>query len=184
MSSVDIQNWRFEVSPKKEALTVTAIEQSMAALKKWAACFPREKSWAQQNYGIPSLIVRLDCTANGNISIYEIEERPSGIGIACKLNPDFKPKLQILKSKWPEFKSLVSPKRNACDDGFWLDSTTFEESLKGNDLLLIRAEPEEEEYHPLQGRSISTLKNKGDKSYGVEMGLWQAVFPDGFDSLP
>jgi len=184
MSSISIENWQFGFSSTKEILTESAIEQSINTLKQWAGCFPKENSWVEKNYGIPSLIVRLDCTANGSVSIYEIEERPSGIGIACRLNPDFEPKLRLLKNKWPDFKSLVSPKRVACDDNLWLDSISLEESLKEEGLLLIRAEPEEVEYISLQNRSISSLENKGDKSYGVKMGLWKTVSLDDFDSLP
>jgi hypothetical protein len=47
---------------------------------------------------------------------------------------------------------------------------------KPDDLLLVRAEPWEEEFHRFQRQSISTVKTEGDKAYGEKMGLWEKIY--------
>jgi hypothetical protein len=65
-----------------------------------------------------------------------------------------------------------------------LETITVEEAADCSDLLLIRSEPEESFYHTFQHRSVSTLLNKGDKSYGERMGLWVRVKPENFFQFP
>ena len=79
-------------------------------------------------------------------------------------------KFEEMKSQWPSFKIIVSPNRKWNDDYLWggcCDTTS--------NLVLVRAEPEEKEFHYLEQKSISSLKSKGDKGYGIKMGLWHLI---------
>ena len=179
------KKWSFIASVQEEKLSPEIIEQALRFLEPWSRVFPKEDSWSQQNFNVPSLIVRLDCIAKGGqLLIYEVEERPAGIGIATQLNLSFTENLSRIRAQWPQFKSLVSPLRNSCDDFFWLKSISMESAVSNGALLLIRAEPEEEDFHPLVGRSVSSLIVKGDKSYGTSLGLWREVSEEDFDFLP
>ncbi|MFA5178563.1 MAG: hypothetical protein WC427_03320 [Candidatus Paceibacterota bacterium] len=177
--------WQFEKSSQQEILPRKAVDQANYFLSQWIKVFPKEKTWVQKKYKIPSLIVRFDCVFRDNLLlVYEIEERPAGIGIAFCLNNDFKKRLCSLKEKWPDFKSVVSFNRKESDDFLWIPVIKIEEAKKEDCLLLIRAEPEEKEFHFFQNRSISSLVNKGDKSYGEKMNFWKPVNCYDFENLP
>lgn len=177
--------WKMLVSDKKEIFSQEAQRQATILLDKWRWFFPQENSWAQKKFSVPSLIVRLDCVVhNGQISLFEVEERPAGIGVTAQLNPVFRRKLGEIKREWPNFKSLVSHQRSTSDDVLWLESISREQAIANDELLFIRAEPEEQEFHSLIERSISTLLIKGDKSYGEKMGFWKEVGWEDFDSFP
>lgn len=179
------KKWSFIASVQKETLSPEIIEQAVSLLERWSGVFPKENSWSQQNFDVPSLIVRLDCVAKGGrLLIYEVEERPAGVGIATQLNLNFAENLGKIRAEWPEFKSLVSPLRKSCDDFFWLKAISMEAAMANGALLLIRAEPEEEDFHPFLSRSVSSLIVKGDKSYGTSLGLWREIAAEDFDFLP
>ncbi len=180
------KQWSFITSTHKEMLSPEVIEQALDFLGRWSGVFPKEDSWSQKNFGVPSVIVRLDCVVKeGKMLIYEAEERPAGIGIATQLNLSFTENLSRIRAQWPQFKSLVSPLRESfCDDFLWLKSISMEAALNNGALLLIRAEPEEKDFHPLICRSVSSLLFEGDKSYGISLGLWREVSAEDFDSLP
>jgi len=177
-----IGGWNIRVLPKEQTFTAKNIDDSLVAINKWAQIFPKEETFAQREFNIPSLIIRLDCAVQDDtLGIYEVEERPSGIGLTRTLNPDFQRRLDLIRTTWPVFKSVVStdPRRKATDDHLWIEKL---EEGNTQDLVLVRAEPEETEYHFLEPRSVSSLKKKGDKSYGEGLGLWTKVLtPDEID---
>lgn len=159
---------------------------SSVLIREWVGSFPKEDTWVQKNLGIPSLFIRLDCVVreDGNIGLYEIEERPSGLSTAKKINKRFSETLAEVRKQWPEFKVLISSKRTGDDDWGWdIEKVTYEEALSSDSLLLIRAEPEELEYHAFESRSISSLIQKGNKRYGLSMGLWKEVTLHDFDNF-
>ena len=69
---------------------------------------------------------------------------------------------------------MVSKERKGHDDALWADVVSLEDA-RPDMLCLVRAEPEEQEFHPLEPSSISSLKGKGNKMYGVQMGLWKPI---------
>lgn len=150
-------------------------------LEKWQAVYPREETFAQTNFGVPSVLVRFDCVyGEEGFGAYEIEERPSGVGIALKINAQFANLFGRLREEWPEFSIVVSPRRwkHGGDDHLWAREGSYDEALTASDLLWVRAEPQEREFHRFASRSLSTVATKGDKAYGVALGLWQAVASD------
>lgn len=173
------------VSQEREFFSENLQNQAVSLLKKWATVFPYENSWVQKEFSVPSLIVRLDCVVHQDkVFLFEVEERPAGIGVTAKLNATFSQKLFDLQTEWPEINSLVSPRRTTSDDCLWLETVSLEEVKKSDKLLFIRAEPEETVFHALLERSVSTLLTKGDKSYGERMGLWKEVNKNDFSHLP
>ncbi|HCU70319.1 MAG TPA: hypothetical protein DIC35_01020 [Candidatus Moranbacteria bacterium] len=184
-TAVKVQGWDLNLSQKLVAFPEIAIDQAVELLSDWSKAFPKEDTWVSTHLGIPTLICRLDCVVNeGKLEVFEVEERPAGIGITSNLNPDFKANLQNLQENWPRFSSVVSNDRKGSDDGLWLEKISLEEALNSDGLLLIRAEPEQIEFHELQSRSVSSLIQKGNKSYGDKLGLWTEVGIEDFDVLP
>ncbi len=170
-----IGGWNIKVLPQERPFTDRNITDSLAAINRWTQIFPKEETFVQREFNIPSLIIRLDCAVQDDtLGIYEVEERPSGIGLTGALNPDFQKRLDLIRTTWPVFKSVVSddPRRKATDDHLWIDRL---EEGNTEDLVLVRAEPDETGYHFLEPRSVSSLKKKGDKSYGEGLGLWKKV---------
>ena len=170
-----IGNWEFPVADETKILKRGLVEQGELLIKKWEKAFPEENTWTRQNLGVPSLIVRIDCVEqDGKLRIFEVEERPSGIGIASLLNWEFKERLTEVSGSWPDFKICLSKQRNGGGDHYlWREVIDISQAERSNDLLLLKSEPWEEEFWKLENRSVSSLKKKGDKSYGVKMGLWR-----------
>ncbi|MCL5004034.1 MAG: hypothetical protein M1352_02060 [Patescibacteria group bacterium] len=158
-----------------------AIEEGLGVIRRWQNRFPYEATWARTQLGIPSLIVRLDMAPNGHrLNLYEIEERPAGIGISYRHNPQFKRLLEEVRKSWPKVSVIASPQRHSIDDHLW--TRVLKLGRHGDELVLIRAEPDESEFHGLESYSVSSLKEKGNKSYGLNMKLWQLVAAG--DELP
>lgn len=171
------------VSAAEISLPEIAVLQGHGLVSQWSSLFVKENTWVQQNLGIPTVIARVDASLDpdGNLLPYEIEERPGGIGAATVYNPDFRERLSELKKGWPDFDVVVSEKRTGHDDGLWASVVRLED-INPDRLYLIRAEPEESEFHKLEPNSVSSLKGKGSKAYGVQMGLWKLVnSPDCLD---
>src|SRR3989344_2307568 len=146
---------------------------ALALLAKWSGCFAPEETWVRQRHGVPSLVVRIDCIVrNSQLIVYEVEERPAGMGLSCVVNPYFPKTLEGVARTWPEFEVKVSPKRRATDDSLWIKALNWQ-MPSPSPLKLVRAEPEETELHAYEVQSVSSVKAKGNKSYGLAMGLWQ-----------
>ena len=179
------QGWQLNLSDEKFVFPDFAKEQADTILSEWPKVFPKEDTWVQQELGVPSLICRLDCIIDRDeLKIFEIEERPAGIGVTANMNPDFSLRLKAVMRSWPEFSAVISPDRKAGDDCLWIPKVSMKDALSSDGLLLIRAEPDQHEFHSLQNRSISSFLEKGNKSYGLALGLWKEVCLDDFDNLP
>ncbi len=166
--------WQSTVCSQADLFAAEMIGEGQETLALWQRLFPHEHTWVQEEHGVPSLIVRLDCTicADGHLGIYEVEERPAGIGFTGLLNAQFQSKLAALRQKWPSISVVLSPNRRAGDDYLWTEVVS---EVSNGHKVLVRAEPEESDYWPLEGRSISSVRSKGDKSYGVAFGWWREV---------
>jgi hypothetical protein len=168
--------WEINVSRTEISIPERAVGQGYEYIHQWQKLFPRERTWVQENIGIPSLIVRFDATMDtrGNLQPYEIEERPGGIGVTTFFNEDFRKRLTELTRTWPPFQVVVSDKRTGTDDGRWAEEVRLK-NASPDKLCLVRAEPDETEFHHLEHRSISSLISKGDRFYGVGMGFWSPI---------
>ncbi|MDD4409767.1 MAG: hypothetical protein PHW52_03910 [Candidatus Pacebacteria bacterium] len=184
-NGLDDFRWKFKRSESAEFIDRSLIDKSLIFLEEWIRFFPKESTWVAANHHVPSIVIRLDCTIRDKtIFIYEIEERPAGIGISYCINPQFRLMIEGLRRRWPVIRSLISSNRKESDDRLWLPTIGFEEALQDDCLLLVRTEPSEEDFHIFQDRSVSTLRNKGDKVYGEHMGLWKNVSYRDYELFP
>ncbi len=165
--------WQVRVGDHTEVFGRRHVEETKSILDIWQTVYPKEDTYVCQEFGVPSLFVRIDCVPDP-IRPFEIEERPQGAGLMRQINDDFRQRLDALRAKWPKFVSVISPRREKHgDDHLWLD--VVEPSKVNGHLVLARCEPHEEEFHRFAARSVSTIKTEGDKGYGVHFGWWQEV---------
>jgi hypothetical protein len=194
MIQVKIGEWTFAVSSVALDMPRSIIEEvANDLLPCWASVWPREEeTMALVKFGIPSVLVRLDCVVTDEgLGVYEIEERPAGLGIACIVNPEFKIRFHSwLKSYEWNLAVVISHRRANHDDGIWasefnvpLFNGSYPSEILENHALLVRAEPEEEDYLFLATHSLFPIRLKGWKGYGVKLGLWEPI-PSELDLLP
>ena len=164
-------NWPIRFVDRPFAMTAEMVQDGAKCLAKWQKLFAPEQTWVRENLGVPSLLARIDVTImDEHLMYYEVEERPSGMGVTSIVNQQFAGLLQEISSIWPDFSIVISPLRRGTDDNIWAKNITT--TIPDEGLVLVRAEPEEEAFHHLTARSVSSLQEKGNKSYGLEMGFW------------
>ncbi|MGH2506302.1 MAG: hypothetical protein ACRDHZ_02635 [Ktedonobacteraceae bacterium] len=169
--------WNFHYCDVPETMPAGIISRAQDLLQSWRNIFPLGKTWVGRTYGVPSLFVRFDCvySESGELRVFEIEERPCGIGVSALLNSHFRTRLLEIKEEWPPFGWICSATRPG-DDELWLGKPlSLDDARSGNQLLLIRSRPEETLYHEFEERSVSSLLHEGDKRYGEVLGLWRIV---------
>jgi hypothetical protein len=191
-----IGGWTFDVSGVSLTMPPDLVGWVVEELlPQWASVWPlQEETMALSRFGVPSVLVRIDgvLTPDGTLGIYEIEERPAGIGIACSLNPEFKTRFRSwLKSYDWNLAVVISHRRTNHDDGIWTSSFGIP-LIKDEDhppevpedyALLVRAEPEEEEYWPFASRALFPIRLEGWKGYGLRLALWEPI-PEDLNLLP
>ncbi|MBX9906649.1 hypothetical protein K2X96_01985 [Patescibacteria group bacterium] len=169
--------WTLNVSDHVEVFSTGAIDQALALLKEWRGIYPKGDTLVGRDYGSPSLIVRLDCVVDPEekLHLFEVEERPCGIGVAKVLVPQFESRLSEMLGMWPEFRWVSSPHR-ITDDALALgEGLSLEQAFRHAGALLVRSRPEDRDYHPLEHRAISSVRHEGDKHYGERMNLWRRI---------
>ncbi len=162
-------------------------EQGKKIIQEWVISFPKEKTFVQREFGIPSLIVRLDCVVDSNerLFIYEVEDEPGGIGISNVINQQFNGLLKRCErdENWPTFAVIISPDWKNSDDFLW-NKVIESEAWILPQKVWVKAHPHDVRFHHLEEYSVTTLKRKGDKSYGERMGLWKSIKIKDFEFLP
>jgi hypothetical protein len=168
--------WSFDVACEEIHLDDVAVGRAVDILTRWTHAFTPSETWVAQTYGVPSLFVRIDgIYCDGEWSVMEIEDRPCGLGAVGLINPAFKDALEGIRATWPDIHFVHSPTR-VTDDHLWLGQPRpLEESMLRSDYVLVRARPDESEYHPLRTRSVSTVSEEGNKLALVDMGLASVV---------
>jgi hypothetical protein len=109
---------------------------------------------------------------------FELEERPGGIGLTSLINSDFAAALMTVRQDWPQIWAVLGNDLPN-EDEVWLgkDRVIRWPHMPPEDeaLILLRAEPEQSEYHGLQARSLMSITTKGRKDYGVPIGWWKPI---------
>lgn len=186
MSFITIPGTQWTFDYREEQIQVVeagTLKLAVDLINKWAQVFPHEGTWVRRECGVPSLIIRLDfAPAQGKLGLFEVEERPAGVGLNTYLNPDFSNRLEVISRTWPHFVVVMSDHRQkGGDDSLWREVASLD--LVHGRHVLVRAEPEEDEFHSLLAQSVSSVLHKGNKSYGEALGLWRRVRdPDDFPS--
>jgi len=169
------QAWEYAFSSQEELFPDTAISQAREYLSIWQGLFSGD-TWVKREHNVPSFIVRLDCVVHdGELQVYEIEERPCGLGMIPLCNPFFGERLAAHLSKWPEIRWVAGPGRDTDDELAFGSPLSLQEALRYDGPLLVRSRPEDHEFHALENRSVSSISREGDKRYGVEMGWWDEI---------
>jgi hypothetical protein len=175
------KTWTLNHSTNPLTFPASAVEEAQDLLRRWQLVFPHEDTWVQNNHRVPSLLVRIDCalSPDGKLQVYEVEERPAGIGISRSINPEFTALFIHYTRWWPQITVIFSPRRleryGSGDDHLWATCMTGVENVPESGYLLTRCEPNEKVFHTLASRSVATIAREGDKSYGVHLGLWTEV---------
>lgn len=169
-----IGEWKVNVATFNDILPNCYLSQLSCLVSEWSQVFPKGSTWVGREFGIPSLLVRVDCVidAEGHLQIYEVEDKPCGAGVTSEISPFFRDRFQELKGTWPEFSWVQQPGRHTDDSLLFGSALSLEEAQYSDSLLLVRSRIGAKEYHQFEERSISTVVHEGEKLYGVEMGLW------------
>ncbi|MFA5154810.1 MAG: hypothetical protein WC453_00045 [Patescibacteria group bacterium] len=140
-----------------------------------------ENTGVQQMFGIPSLVISIDCAPNHALNILDIEGGAGGLGLAQLINDPLSRRLEQIRRGWPEIKFFASDSMAAKHDyDLWLEGACAPDVAKQADLLFIISAPGE---LPGYGHlSAAPLLTRGDKTYG-EGWLWDNVGFDQFEAL-
>jgi hypothetical protein len=177
-----------------EELVFEHVDQGRQIVEDWQDHMPKESNWSQHWAGVPSMIVRLDCTilADGSLGVYEVDVCPSGLGLVSLINDQFKKRLSDLISDWPPVEVLML-RDSGGDDSVWLPpGAEIREHTKlglrdfgnhsGNGdepVIIVRGKVSSTRLaNILEPRSLYPMAHANSKSYGLsgKMGLWQEVF--------
>jgi hypothetical protein len=196
MQMMEVGGWLFAVSSVTLEMPLSTVEWvANELLPVWASVWPlQEETMALSRFGVPSVLVRIDgvLTPDGNLEIYEVEERPAGIGICCLLSPEFKTRFHSwLKSYDWNLAVVISHRRANHDDGVWtfefgvplFNGKSCSPEVPESHALLVRAEPEEEEYWFFSHQALFPIRLKGWKGYGLRLALWEPI-PEDSNLLP
>ncbi len=158
-------------SLNQEVLNQTELHKLRNLIDRWSKCFPKENTWVNQNYGVPSFIVCTDCTINnrGVLSILEIDEAPRDTDL-LEYDSTFINAWNKCRQYWPKFK-LVSQR----EANHFLETLSVREAKATNQLILLESTKNISDLESLQHRSVSTCLERGDRSYGLSLDLWEEL---------
>lgn len=185
--------WEFDFHTDSVCMTEREMDQLLKLILQWEQVFVREPNGVAQKFGKPSLLVRIDYALqdDGTVGVYEVEERPCGIGMGVLCHPYFKEHFTALFRQWQEIcgsiELIVSPERiHSSDDHEWADElgikVRYTPEIDGA-YYWVRADPPDTIFHELVPRALTTIITEGDKRYGVPLNLWGNI-PDDISSLP
>lgn len=170
-------------------------EQIEAFVETAAENYAAEPTLAQEKFGIPSLVVRVDCTVGpeGDILPYEMEDSPSGQGITDALHKaaggpgirdDILEHYEAMLGEPPTV--IVSRARNHGTDDIlivggdrYVNGSHTPEALRLAGPVIVKAIPGVEAsrlpYMRLQDQAVAPLETEGDKAYAERIGLMDAA---------
>lgn len=166
-----------------QAITLpkSAAQWMLAQLARWEKAFPKEDTYAEREWGVPSLIVRFDgvLDTHGDFQAYEIQDGPGWVGYTGIINPEFKRLRNLLRENvWPRFKLVMRVENAVHDDDLWLERISVLEALEDTNPIMLRRVPPRilpERLEALVRRSVKPFESHFDKSYGIEMGWWKKI---------
>jgi hypothetical protein len=181
-----MDNWskslRCTVDPKFTAkLPKRYLIEASDAVASWQHNLPQEETGVFRMFGVPSLVVALDCAPGNCLNVIDIEGGAAGLGFAKEINIKTEERLKKIQCDWPKVRFLVSQSLfTKHDHHLWLDCAYQMGASRQADLLFVIAN--QGEMADYSGLSATPLATRGDKSYG-DGWLWHDVGPADFDSL-
>ncbi len=155
-----------------------------------------EPTLVENRFGLPALVVRVDCTVNsGQIMPYEMEDSPSGIGVSDIFVKQANG-IGLINTVLDHYDNSVGniptvlisgDRKHGTDDEIvvgkdryhYIAGSTEIPKISENTPLIVKAIPGAAESHlpylGLQDRCLAPLVTEGDKSYAERTGLLSAV---------
>ena len=153
-----------------------------------------ERTFAQQELGVPAMVVRVDCTiVDGEIVAYEMEDSPSGQGISDRVHRHIGG-IGIRTAILDHYEThigavphiVVSGARShGTDDHIVVGTDRYTHdkeanlSLPDDALVIVKTIPgnpaSSEPYLYLQSRALAPLVTEGDKTYQERIGDLQPI---------
>ena len=179
-----IGEWKFWHSKETLSLPEKNLLEAEKIVSAFSDSYPVKKTWVKENFGVPTLILRMDCSIlNGHLNPYKIDECPDGIAALKEINPKFCSVLNRSQNRWPKLRALRNSFSQSYDDNLWLEEINPDEALKNPGLLLIRAKSEEDVPEHFKKWLAHPLISQDDESCALKMGLWKEVNLNDFDIL-
>jgi len=193
--------WDMQICPDTIVLSIKhQLQVASYALRGLQNFSPTEQTLAMREIGLPTALARVDFTIDSedNVYPYEVEERPSGLGVTRMINDqvggDFgqsiRGHLENTFGQMPIVKRL--PEHRSDDEYLFGENNVYVLERESGLLVvenrptLVRAEPELVQDAPniaeLQSQSISTVLDKGRKDYRIATGHARVIH--GADELP
>lgn len=168
VKSAKVNGWNFYSTDKVIKLNDEHLDNITERVQDYSSILPKEKTWVQENYGVPSLFIRVNAFCNGCVQIDGISTDPVGVGLASTMYNSVADNVANYKEKLPEINFLnLLPGKN--DYHLWLKQTKLKKAKKmpafvrlPNDLA-----------HEARFKSLSitpTVNQNND--YGCQLGLW------------
>jgi len=155
-----------------------------------------EPTLAENKFGLPALVVRIDCTVNnGDIQPYEMEDSPSGIGVS-DIFVNQANGIGLIDTVLDHYHKSVGNiptvivsgnRKHGTDDEIvvgndryhYIAGSTGIPKITEDTPLIVKAIPGTAESHlpylALQDRCLAPLVTEGDKSYAERTGILRAV---------
>lgn len=189
INTFELHGQKFHYTDRAIRLSKKTTEEMLQVVHDWQFAYPIEDTYAQREYNVPSIIVRLDCVLDENekLHVYEVQEGCGWVGYSGIANPEFrKIRDEFKKNVWPDFKLLITDSDFVMDDTLWLERVDIQEALL-SDYPLMNREPHRItrrsiELDSLAARSLKPIRFFNSKFYGVELGLWKRI--DFGDPIP
>lgn len=150
-------------------------------LAAWQRAFVPEPTFAYEQYGVPSLMVRFDGVLSSDGSTfhtYEIQDGPGGMGYCGLVSQDFKRMRDfMIRERWGPLAFLRSGPMRYHDDRLWLPLTKWRYVLNRGSLAVVRSRLpiDPTARRTVIARSVIPVDTHNNKAYGLKLGLWTKV---------
>lgn len=151
------------------------VKQIEARLHDFLSVRRVEPTYIERMHGAPSWMIRVEGVVHDDtFHVFEVEDRPAGIGMLKKyVDPEG---LRLHFQEWKDVVVVDSGSRNGIDDHHWgARIVSLDEARISRSLVLVRARPEEERFHSLVDQAVAPVAYEGDKRYGERLGWWYRV---------
>lgn len=184
--------WEMRQSDHVIRMGEDEVENLAGFLPVWRTLFPQQDNLAERCFSVPSTVIRFDYAVHeGSPRVYEIEERPAGLGVTSILHQGFLHRLlpylreqeDAVGATWAIFVS--SMRDGSSDDDIFADAADIpiyrgpvSEQQLANHAWYVRAQRcETNVAAQFTSRSLSSITHEGHKSYGVGLGFWKRIDP-------